>query len=60
MTISDMFLKMMIRETLTKKVKNVPRKQKQRHDLQRRWVREEPPGGARCSGLRRRRGLQGF
>ena len=32
---------MMIRETLTKKVRNLPRKQKQHHDLQRRKVREE-------------------
>ena len=55
-----MSLKMMIRETLTKTVRSLLRKQKQHRDLQRRGVREEPPGGARCSGLRRRRGLQGF
>jgi len=62
MMISDMLLKkkMMIREMLTKKVRNLPRKQKQHRDLQRREVRKEPFGGARCSGLRRRRGLQGF
>jgi len=60
MMISDMFLKMMIRETLTKEVKTLPRKHKQHRDLQRRGVREEPSGSARCSGLRRRRGLQGF
>jgi len=63
MMISDifyMFWKMTIRETLTRKVKNLPRKQKQHRDLQRRGVREEPPGGARCSGLQRRRGLQDF
>ena len=57
---SDMSLKMMIRETLTKTVRSLLRKQKQHRDLQRRGVREEPPGGARCSVLRRRRGLQGF
>jgi len=55
-----MFLKMIIRETLTKTVRSLLRKQKQHRDLQRRGVREEPPGGARCSVLRRRRGLQGF
>jgi len=42
MMISDMFLNMMmIRETLTKKVRNLPRNQKQHRDLQRRGVREE-------------------
>ena len=51
---------MMIRETLTKTVRSLLRKQKQHRDLQRRGVREEPPGGACCSVLRRRRGLQGF
>ena len=42
MMISDMFLKMMIRETLTKTVRSLLRKQKQHRDLQRRGVREEP------------------
>jgi len=42
MMISDMFFKvMMTREALMKNVGNLPRKQKQHRDLQRRGVREE-------------------